>query len=847
MLRATFKSLLARKVRLVLSAIAVVVGISFISGTLVLTDTLNKTFDNLFGDIYKNVSVQVRSVNAVDTNSGDDTNRPPLPASLVNQLRTVGGVRAAVGNVGGVALLVNPRTHKALDLGGAPGIGGNWTGDSPTSSVALTVGGRAPRPGEIVVDKGSADKAKLHVGDRVTVLTKGPPETFTLVGTFTLGGKSSLGGASVTDFDTATAQRLLMAPGQYSSIDLAAQPGVSATQLRAAVAKALPDGVQAVTGKQVADENASAIEKAVSGLSTFLLVFAGIAVFVAAFIIINTFNMLIAQRTRELAMLRALGASRRQVRVSVLVEAALVGFIGATVGLAIGIGLAVLLKGLFSLLGASLPSGSLVFAARTPIVAYVVGIVVTTVAAYIPARKAATVPPVAAMRDTYVIPDRSLRLRAILGSILTVVGALVLVRGLSVKSGTQSASLVGLGAAACFIGVATLSPWLSRPITRVIGAPLPRLFGATGRLGRENAMRNPRRTASTASALMIGLALVSAFGVLGQSIKAGVRETVQNSVGADFFLEAQGFGSGISPTIVHSLQGKPGIDVATGLRADQAKVGGKTVGVLAGDPSALTKVLILKKVHGDLSGLATGTVLVSDDTATNRGFHVGQSIPVTFPNGVQSLRIAGTYAKSQLAGNYLLATSEFVRHYRADLDIFGLVRMKDGADRTAVRAEVEAAAKPYANVEVKDQSELIRQQEKTVDQTLSLIYVLLALAILIALFGIVNTLALSVIERTREVGLLRAVGMGRRQLRTMVRLEAVVIAAFGAVLGVAVGSFFGWALATALKKQQLAVFSYPIALVVGIVVVGGLLGVLAAIFPARRAAKMDILRAIATT
>jgi len=847
MLRVTFKSLLARKVRLVLSALAVVLGISFISGTLVLTDTLNNTFDNLFGDVYKNVSVEVRSVNAVDNTSTDDTKRQPLAESLLTRLRGVDGVGNAVGNVSGVAQLVNPKTGKALDLGGAPGLGGNWTGTAPPSAVALTPGSHAPGPGEIVVDAGTAKDAKLRIGESITVLTKGPPKKFTLAGTFTLAGKSSLGGASVTNFDTATAQRLLMEPGQFSSIDLAARPGVSDTALRARVAAALPGGAQAVTGKQVADENASAIEKAISGLSTFLLVFAGIATFVAAFIIINTFTMLIAQRTRELALLRAVGASRRQVRTSVLVEAIVVGFIGATLGLGLGLGLAVLLKGLFSLLGASLPSGSLVFKARTAIVAYLVGIVVTTVAAYIPARKAATVPPVAAMRETFVLPARSLRLRAILGSLLTVIGALILVGGLSVKNGSQSATLVGLGAGLCFIGVATLSPWLSRPITRVIGAPLPRLFGATGRIGRDNAMRNPRRSAATASALMIGLALVSAFGVLGQSIKAGVKSTVEKSVGADFFLAAQGFGAGFSPTVIQSLQGKPGIDVATGLRGDQAKIGGKTVGVLAGDPAALPKVLILKKVDGDLAALATGTILVSQDTATDRGYRVGQSIPVTFPNGVTSLRIAGVYAKSQLAGNYLLATAEFTKHYPGGLDIFGLVRMTDGADRVAVRTEVEAAAKPYPNVEVRDQSELIRQQEKTVDQSLSLIYVLLALAIIIALFGIVNTLALSVIERTREIGLLRAVGMGRRQLRTMVRLEAVVIAAFGAILGVAVGSFFGWALATALKKQDIASFSYPVALIVAIVVVGALLGVLAAIFPARRAAKMDILRAIATT
>ncbi len=841
MLRATLKSLLARKIRLVLSMLAVIVGVSFVTGTLVLTDTLNKTFDTLFANVNKNVSVDVRAVNQIDPAS--DAGRPPLSATIVATVASVDGVRAAVGTVTGQAVLIDPTTGKPPKAG-APGIGQNWTGAAPTATERI-VEGHAPGPGEIVVDKASARKLHLTVGGKVSVQTKAAPADYTLAGTFEVPGQNGFGGASVTAFDTATAQRLLLAPNQFSAVHIAAAAGLGQQELRTRVSAVLPAGVEAITGEQLADESASAIQQAIGGFSIFLLVFAAISVFVGAFIIFNTFTMLVAQRVRELALLRAIGASRRQVQVSLQVEAAVVGSAGATAGLVVGAGLAVLLRAAVGAFGVELPSSTLVFAPRTIVVAYAVGIVITSVAAYIPARKAASVPPVAAMRETFVLPARSLRLRAIAGCVLSALGVLLLVAG-TASAGKTGAIAVGAGAAGIFLGVATLSPQLSSPVIRVLGVPFISVFGTTGRLGRENAMRNPRRTASTASALMIGLALVSAFSILGQSIKESVSSTVKNSLGADFYLTTQGFGTGFSGQVVRDLAGQPGIDVATGLRGGAAKVNDHTIALLAGDPAGLLDVLAIKKVAGDINALGDGTILAESTTAKNEHLTVGQKVKVAFADGTEELTLAGTYKKSQVAGSWIVSTAQFARHNHDDLDQFVLIKRAEGADPAAVRAEIDKVVKPFGTVEVRDQSEFVAQQEKQVDQLLGFIYVLLTLAVIIALFGIVNTLALSVIERTREIGLLRAIGMSRGQMRAMVVMESTIISVFGAVLGVAVGSVFGWALTKALSSQGINTFAYPTSTIVVVIIVGVLLGILAAVFPARRAARMDVLRAIST-
>jgi putative ABC transport system permease protein len=896
MLRATLKSLFARKVRLFLSTLAVVLGVSFVTGTLVLTDTLNRTFDDLFAGIFKNVDVGVRAVNAAD--SADNVDRAPVQASLLPTVAGVAGVAAAVPNVNGQAVVVDPGTGDAYDTGGAPGIGTSWTGGTATGSEELVEGG-APHGDEIAVDKATADDLGLRVGSRIPVITNKPcvidepgeprrPCEFTVAGTFQIAGQDGVGGASVVSFDTPTAQRLLLAepgafssisvaadkglsqerlreritaalqrepiPGAFSSISVAADKGLSQEQLRERITVALQRariaGVEAVTGEQLADEQASVIQDAVSGLSTFLLIFAGIAVFVGAFIIFNTFTMLVAQRVRELALLRAVGASRRQVQTSVQIEAAVIGVVGAGSGLVLGAFLAIGLRGLVSAVGIKLPAGDLVFQPRTIVVALLVGLVVTGVAAWIPARKAATVPPVAAMRETFVLPVRSLRTRGVAGVVLTLLGGVLMVAGLA-GTGSGAAFAVGGGAIGVFLGVATLSPLLSPTVTGVLGKPLPRLFGTTGKLGRQNAMRNPRRTAATASALMIGLAVVSAFSVVGQSIKVSVRDAVSDSLGADFILTPSSFGQGFSGGVARDLVDEPGIEAATGIRFDNLEVNGKKDTVSAAEPAAVETVLALDGVAGNLADFKKeekkDSIIVDADTAAERGYAIDEKIPVVFPDGPKNLTLVATYEPNELAGHYMVSLDEWGGHKTPDLDQVVLVKVAENGDSDAVRAAVDKAAEPFPNIEVRDQREFIAEQEKQVDTILGLIYVLLALTIVIALFGIVNTLALSVIERTREIGLLRAVGMTRGQLRTAIRLEAMVISVFGAILGVAVGSFFGWALASALESEGITTFAYPAGTIVVVVIAGAVLGVVAAIFPARRAAKMDVLRAIAAT
>ncbi|OHV35343.1 MULTISPECIES: ABC transporter permease [Pseudofrankia] len=840
MLRATLRSLLARKLRLLLSALAVVAGVSFVAGTLVLTDTLNATFTSLFAGITRNVSVDVRAVNKVDPTN--DVGRPPLPASYVDQLRAKFPNVAVVGQVKGSASPVDPATGDSISTPTTPGIGINWTGGQPTSVQEIATG-RAPQAGgEIAIDKATADRYGFQLNQKITI-DVGKGEAFTLVGTFRMNGQDSLAGSPVTAFTLADAQRTMLRPDFLSAIYLASDD-VSQDELAKQVAAGLPAGAEAITGQQLADENASTVREGLAFLSTALLIFAGISVFVGAFIIFNTFTMLVAQRVRELALMRAIGASRRQVQVSVQVEAALIGFLGATVGLVCGVALAALLQSALGAFGVELPAGGTVLLPRTAVVSYLVGVLVTSAAAVVPAHKAATVPPIAALRDSYTIATRSLRARALLGVSGALLGAGAVVVGLS-RPGSSGTPLVGVGAGAIFLGVAALSPVLARPVTRVIGAALPALFGVVGRIGLQNAMRNPRRTAATASALMIGLALVSAFAIFGQSIKVSVRDTVASSVGADYLVFKPNF-EPFSAQLGQAVAKQPGVTVAAisggaALLADQSSPND----VWAGDPATISDLMKLKVTSGDIH-LREGQVAMEAATAAKVGGRVGSPVKLTFTGGQVTLTLAATFTAGQIAPSVLITQTEWSRHAATDDDFLVLVKRGPDADPATVRSAIDAAAKAIPGVTVNDQAEFVAEQSKQVDQILGLVYVLLALAVIIALFGIVNTLALSVIERTREIGLLRAVGLRRGQMWLVIVLESVVIALFGAALGVGVGSFLGWALVTALKSQGITSFAYPTGTIVVVLVLGGILGVAAAVFPALRAARMNVLRAIST-
>ncbi|WP_285497933.1 ABC transporter permease [Actinomadura sp. NBRC 104425] len=814
-----------------LTAVAVILGVAFVSGTLIFTDTMNKQFDDLFDSIGKNVAVDVRAKKAVDDPMDDGTQALPVPASLVETLRKVDGVKDVAGNVTGYAAVVG-RDGKIVgtESQGPPQLGVNWV---PGGDYELT-SGRAPRgSGEVVLDSDTADKAGLRVGDTVKIATQGPPQRMRLVGVFDAGGMM---GATITAFDTPTAQRLLGRPGYFSDIQLSSA-GPSETELRDRVARVLPAGYEAITGTQLREDAKSDVATFMGFFRTFLLVFALISIFVGAFIIFNTFSMLVAQRTRELALLRAIGAARPQITRAVVGEAVAVGAVGSTLGLAAGAGLAALLNA--QIMGED--GGALVFTATPVIWSYAVGIVVTVVSAYFPARRAAKVPPVAAMRDDVALPQRSLRVRVALGSLLTAAGAALIALGLTAGGGNPAIP-VGIGALLVFLGVAMLAPVISVPVVRVLGAPFARLMGAPGRLARQNALRNPRRTAATAAALMIGLALITAVNVLGSSMRASVDAQIDKQFAADLVVSPTGAG-GMGTEVAGKVAAAPGVTAATAYSLGQAKFDGKRHYYVAGDVAALARGSNLKMVSGG-TALGRDGMLVDEDTADGGKLTVGSVVPVQFPDGkTERLRVAGVYAKNDLLGSRVVAQQTYLAHTPRPRVQGVIVEAADGA---AVKQAVERALADYPNVKVQDRAALKEQAAEQVDGFVTFLTILLVMSVIIAAVGVVNTLALSVIERTREIGLLRAIGTDRRQLRRMIRLESIVIAVFGAVLGIAIGVVFGAALQQALEGEGLTELSVPAGTLGVYLVVAAVIGVVAAVWPAWRAGRMDVLKAIST-
>jgi putative ABC transport system permease protein len=863
MLRTTLRSLFARKLRLVLSGLAIVLGVGFVAGTLVLTDTLNRTFDNLFSNIDKNTSVKVRAQSNLANSGADQSNGSaggsgkPVPASVLDTVRSTPGVGQAVGTVQGFAVLterpVPPPPGKpqaqatVLSNKNAPPIGVAYDSSS-LSPLRLSEGVAPTGDTDVAVDRGTFDQKHLRIGQDVAVSTEKGVSNVRLVGTFTFGTSNNLAGATLVAFSPTTAQRLLLQPGQFTDITIGAAPGVSQDELRSRIAAKLPPGLEALTGKQIIKENADNLAKGLGGFSTFLQAFGYISLFVGAFIISNTFSMLIGQRVRELALLRAVGASKAQVRRSVVIEAAAVGLVGSTLGLAFGFGVAVLLKALLGAFGLDLPAGGVVFSPRTIVVAYLIGTITTVLAALGPARRAAKVPPVAAMRDVELSPTGSLRRRTLIGGVTLAVGAALILVGLN-TSGSGALAIVGGGAAAVFLGVATLSPLISRPVLQVVGWPFAAVFGTVGRMSRENARRSPRRTSATAAALMIGLALVSAFSVFGTSIKTSIKDLFGESLKADFIVTGGSFNSQpFSPNLAADIRKLPTVSAVSQLRFSPVDVDGKRSQVQGENPEGLTDVLNLRRADGRLD-LTGNNLLVSSKILRDNHWKLGQTVTIRWAEtGNQPFRIAGTYEQNQLAGDYLVPLTAFDANVTSKLDSIVLVKTKSSADLAAVRQSVTHLLVPYPDLQVRDQKEFVADNAKQINQILGLITALLVFAIIIATIGIINTLLLSVVERTREIGLLRAVGLQRRQTRMLIRLEAIMIAFYGGILGLVVGSFFGWALVSAfVRNSDFGSFHYPFTQLIGFLIVSGVLGVLAAILPAWRASRTNVLAAIATT
>jgi putative ABC transport system permease protein len=603
-----------------------------------------------------------------------------------------------------------------------------------------------------------------------------------------------------------------------------------------------------LTGEELAADQAATINDTIGRfLSTALLAFAFVALLVGGFLIFNTFSIIVAQRTRELALLRCLGASRRQVMGSVLLESVVVAIVASVVGIGLGVLIAVGLRALLSgFLGIDLPTTGTELRPRTVIVALVVGLVVTVLSAILPARKATRVPPVAALQpETVFAPTGFRRRRVVLGVLITAVGVALLLAGLFRAEGNRLVN-VASGAVVVFFGVAILSPLVARPLARVIGWPFARAFRLPGALARQNAMRNPRRTASTAAALMIGLALVAFVSIFAASIKASTARTLDESVSADYILSSQNFAP-FSPELAERLAQQPELEAVAAVRFGVWRLNGATKQLQAVDPIAYQKVVRTVVTAGSLDALANGGLAVKDTVAEAEGWTVGETVPMEFPrSGVQQVQVKAIYEDNSLNGDYLLSLRDYERGYTDQFDSQVFVKAAPGVDPAASRAAIDRVVADFPIVTVRDQAQFRAETARQIDQLINLFYSLLGLAIVIALFGIVNTLALSIFERIRELGLLRAVGATRRQLRSMIRWEAVIIAILGAVLGLAVGVFFGWTVVRALRSQGITEFALPVGQLVGFVIAAGVAGILAAILPGRRAARIDMLRAITT-
>jgi putative ABC transport system permease protein len=847
MLRVTWRNLFARKLRLLLSAFAIVLGVAFVCGSLVFTDTIDRAFDDIVSGSVSDVTVRFDG-STTDENGGLIPDARSMPASLVDELAAQPGVARADGTVEGVGLFVIDSDGKLVGGQGAPTLAFNYN-DAPSitgePAVSVIEGEEPHGLDEVLLDERTAENAGYEVGDTVRMVTAGdvPELEAELVGIAEFGG-GGLAGASLVLFDTPTAQQIFLGGKDvFDSIALTAEPGVSQHELAASAERALPDGIEAATGDEVAAETEELVGTVLDFLNIFLLIFAAVALVVGTFLIINTFSILVAQRSRELALLRALGASRRQVTRSVLLEALVIGVVGSTLGLLLGFALAIGLRALFGNFGLDLSGTPLVFEWTTGVIGYAVGIVVTLIAAYLPARRASRIAPVAAMRDDIALPESSLRRRMIVGVALTLLGAGMMTAGL-VGEGNTGASMVGIGVLGVLLGVALMSPVLGRPVLQGLGAAYRAAFGTVGTLAQENTLRNPRRTAATASALMIGLALVTTMSVLGASINKSIEVAVQEEFTTDYLVSSPTFQT-FSTGIAERIRDIDGIGEVVQQQSLGSAIDGDGSFISAADGAAVAATYDINLAAGTLD-VGRGGIALSEPTADSLGVDVGDSVTLTFPAGDERAEVQGIYEQSNILNDALVPFSTLEAAQIPRQDSVVSVNAAEGTSPDELGTALEEVVADLPIVTVQNQEDFTEAQRASVNTLLYLIYALLGLAIVIAVLGIVNTLALSVIERTREVGLLRAVGLSRRQLRRMVRLEAIAIAVLGAVLGIVTGLVFGVVLQQALADQGITDLAVPVWQLVLFVVVAAVVGVLAAVLPARRAARLDILKAIMT-
>ncbi|MDP5309933.1 ABC transporter permease [Streptomyces poriferorum] len=847
--RISLSSLRAHRRRFVGTLTAVLLGVSFLTGTLVMGDTLRASFVALFGNAAGGTDAVVRSTNVVTVSGESEGTRQPVSTGLAQRIGQLPQVAAAAPDIQGAGQLIGA-DGEPIGGQGPPTLAGNWIDDPKLNPYRLAEGHAPSAPGEVVVNRGTADKGGLKIGD-TTVLRTPDPVRVTVVGLATFGGEDGMAQVTYTGMTLADAERhLTPKPGQASGIQVRAGPGTSQQELVDALRPVLPPDTEAITGQASAAEDQDMISGAFLSLfTTLLLVFSGIVLLVATFSIHNTFAIVVAQRTRENALLRALGASRRQILGSTLTEAGIVGVTASAAGLAAGIAIAAGLQALFPAIGFPFPDGSLVISGVSMLLPLAVGVVVCIGSALVPAVHAGRTAPLAALRETAVDDSAASRTRAVTGLLLLLASVGVIMTGVLAD---PSVWLSAVGAVLALAAFVVLGPVASTCAVRVLGAPLGRLRGATGHLARRNALRSPKRTASTATALMIGVAVVSLFTVFGASLKATMNQTVDRSFAGDLAISAPAFGaggSGLSPRLAPALDRLPDVATAVGLGKGVAEVNGSGRALTVTDPAALAAVLDLGKVDGSMKALGTNGIAVSDTEADKLGLRTGSTARLTFTDGKErTFTVRAVYGQPELAGDYVITRQAWAPHRGQDSDSLVAVSFKDGVSAADGRSAVEKAAAAYGNPEVQSRGEYAQSSAGGIDMMLTLVYALLALAVLIALLGIANTLTLAIHERTRELGLLRAVGQTRKQLRAMVRWESVLVATFGTAGGLLLGGFLGWVLVKASEGAGDTAFAFALAparlLVVALVGIAA--GAPAGWRPARRAARLDVLRAIAT-
>jgi putative ABC transport system permease protein len=852
MVAVALKGLAGRKFRASLTALAVVLGVAMISGTYVLTDTINNGFDTIFTQSYKNADVIVSGKAAFTNNEGNAVETPSFPETLLAKVKRLPGVAIAEGSVTSSNVHVVGKDGKVVDTGGAPPLGFSIDPkDQRFNPTRLTAGAWPTRPDDVAIDEKTAKNEGFSVGDSIGVQVNGPVRRFRLSGLVKFSGGSTIGGATFAIFDTPTAQRLFEKPGRLDFIRIQSKAGVETNELVSQIKPLLPPTATVRNAAQQVKEDKKSLGGFIDFLRYALLAFAGIALFVGSFVIANTLSITIAQRTREFATLRTIGASRKQVLWSVVLEALIMGFVASVVGLFLGLGLAKVLNRLFVAIGIDLPQGNTVFATRTIIVSLLVGTLITLIASVRPARRATRVPPIAAVREGSVLPVSRWAKYGPVTALVVLLVAIGLVCVGTLADGLATAPrllALCLGVLLLFFGVSMNAAKIVRPLANVLGWPAREIGGAPGILARDNASRNPARTASTASALMIGLALVTFVAIFGQGLRASFEDAVNKLFIADYAVTSTGNFQPISAETGKSLVGKPAASVVSPIRAGSAKFLGSIHDINAVDRNA-PKIIRLDWKLGDDSvpgRLGTDGFFTTTKYAKKHHLALGSPISMQFPTGehVQVL-LKGTFKEPKGGspfGQAVISTKLFDKHIAHPQDEMVLVNSPGGVNE-ANTTTLKRDLKGFADAKLQTRDQFKKEMEKPINKLLNLLYVLLALSVIVSLFGIINTLVLTVFERTRELGMLRAVGMTRMQTRMMIRYESIVTSLMGAALGIAVGTFLAALVVHALSNQGIA-WSFPTLTIIYFVIAAIVVGILAAIVPARRAARLNVLEAL---